>query len=88
MNIEGSVAFVTGANRGLARAYAEALLAAGAATVYAGARDPSSITDPRLISIKLDPTLPEDIAAALRNNPGALAAQMQATFDAGPSWAA
>jgi len=40
MNIEGSVAVVTGANRGLGRAYTEALLAGGAAKVYAAARNP------------------------------------------------
>ena len=45
MNIEGCVALVTGANRGLGRAYAEALLSSGAAKVYAAARDPSAILD-------------------------------------------
>ncbi len=48
MNIEGCVALVTGANRGLGRAYAEALLAGGAAKVYAAARDPSAISDARV----------------------------------------
>ena len=38
MNIENSVALVTGANRGLGRAYTDALLAAGAAKVYGGTR--------------------------------------------------
>jgi len=64
MKIEGSVALVTGANRGLGRAYAAALLAAGAAKVYAGMRDPSAVTDPRLVPMRLDVTRPEDIAAA------------------------
>ena len=64
MNIAGSVGLVTGANRGLGKAYAQALLAAGAAKVYAGARDPSAITDPRLIPIRLDVTSKADIAAA------------------------
>jgi NAD(P)-dependent dehydrogenase (short-subunit alcohol dehydrogenase family) len=64
MKIEGSIALVTGANRGLGKSYCEALLAAGAAKVYAGARDPSAITDARLTPIKLDVTSPEDIAAA------------------------
>ena len=43
MKIQGSVALVTGANRGLGAAFARALLAAGAAKVYAAARDPALI---------------------------------------------
>src|SRR5208282_2128346 len=69
MNIEGCVALVTGANRGLGRAYAEALLASGAAKVYAGARDPSAIADGRLRSIRLDVTSRTDIAAAVKACP-------------------
>jgi NAD(P)-dependent dehydrogenase (short-subunit alcohol dehydrogenase family) len=81
MKIEGCTALVTGANRGLGKAYAEALLAAGAAKVYAGARDPVVITDPRLTPIRLDVASPGDIAAAavrcgdvnlLINNAGAM----------------
>lgn len=64
MKIQGSVALVTGANRGLGLAYAKALLAAGASKVYAGARDPSSVTLPGVVPVKLDVTRPEDIAAA------------------------
>jgi len=64
MEIEGCIALVTGANRGLGRAYTQALLAAGAAKVYAAARDPSAIVDSGLIPIKLDVTRPDDIAAA------------------------
>lgn len=67
MKIEGCVAFVTGANRGLGKAYAEALLAAGAARVYAGARDPRLIDDSRLVPVKLDVTHPDDVAAAARD---------------------
>ena len=37
MQIEGSIALVTGADRGLGAALAEALLARGAAKVYAAA---------------------------------------------------
>jgi NAD(P)-dependent dehydrogenase (short-subunit alcohol dehydrogenase family) len=66
VKIEGSVALVTGANRGLGKAYTEALIAAGAAKVYAGARDPSTVADPRLTAIKLDVTSPTDIAAAAK----------------------
>ncbi|WP_413721239.1 SDR family oxidoreductase [Sodalis sp. RH24] len=64
MQIEGSIALVTGANRGLGKAYAEALLNAGAAKVYAAARNPAAITDPRLTPVKLDVTSPADVAAA------------------------
>ena len=57
--IEGSVALVTGANRGLGRALTEALLIRGARKVYATARDPGAITiqgDARLIPLRLDVT--------------------------------
>jgi NAD(P)-dependent dehydrogenase (short-subunit alcohol dehydrogenase family) len=64
MNIEGSVALVTGANRGLGRAFALALLERGAKKVYAGARDPQTVTDSGLTPIKLDITDPHDVAAA------------------------
>ena len=40
---KGSVAFVTGANRGIGRALVESLLARGAAKVYAAARQPESL---------------------------------------------
>jgi NAD(P)-dependent dehydrogenase (short-subunit alcohol dehydrogenase family) len=38
MKIAGSVALVTGANRGLGRAYARELVSRGAAKVYGAAR--------------------------------------------------
>ena len=52
MRIQGAVALVTGANRGLGRAFASALLDSGARTVYAGVRDPSSVSDPRLVPVR------------------------------------
>ena len=64
MNIEGCVALVTGANRGIGKAFADALIGAGAAKVYAGARDPSAIADQRLVPVKLDVTVPADVEAA------------------------
>ncbi len=64
MKIKGSVALVTGANRGLGLAFAKALLAGGAKKVYAAARDPSTVTLPGVIPVKLDVTKPEEVAAA------------------------
>ena len=65
MKIKGSIALVTGANRGLGLAYAKALLAAGARKVYAGARDPSSVTLAGVVPVKLDVTNADDLAAAV-----------------------
>jgi NAD(P)-dependent dehydrogenase (short-subunit alcohol dehydrogenase family) len=56
MQVEGAVALVTGANRGLGRAFARALVEAGAAKVYAGARDVATITDPDVVPVQLDIT--------------------------------
>ena len=63
MNIDGSIAFVTGANRGLGAAFAGALLERGAAKVYAGVRRPES-SAPGLVPIRLDLTDRESIAEA------------------------
>lgn len=69
MNIKDSVVLVTGANRGLGKAIAEAALKAGARKVYAGARDPASVTLPGVTPIKLDVTSAADIAAAVQAIP-------------------
>lgn len=63
MKIEGATAFVTGANRGIGKAFADELLDRGAAKVYAGVRDVSTVTDPRLVPIQLDVTDPARVAA-------------------------
>ena len=65
MNVEGAAALVTGANRGLGAAIAQALLDAGA-TVYGAARDNTSITNRDVIPIRLDVTSDDDIADAAR----------------------
>ena len=65
MRIEGSVALVTGSNRGLGAEYVNQLLERGAAKVYAGARDPGSVlnTHEKVVPVKLDVTSAADIAA-------------------------
>ncbi|MBP2851356.1 SDR family oxidoreductase [Dickeya oryzae] len=63
MNVKGSVALVTGANRGLGAAFARALIAAGASKVYAAARDPLAVMEPGVIPVRLDVTRPEEIEA-------------------------
>jgi NAD(P)-dependent dehydrogenase (short-subunit alcohol dehydrogenase family) len=69
MNIEGSVALVTGASRGLGAAYTRALIDRGAAKVYAAVRRPEAVTDPRLTPVRLDLTDRDSIAAAARLAP-------------------
>src|SRR5690348_13117994 len=55
--ITGSTAVVTGANRGLGRALADALLERGPARVYAAARDPRAVPAGRRITpVALDVT--------------------------------
>ncbi len=69
MNIDGQIAFVTGANRGLGAALTEALLERGAAKVYAGVRRPETVTDPRVVPIRLDLTDRASILDAARLAP-------------------
>jgi NAD(P)-dependent dehydrogenase (short-subunit alcohol dehydrogenase family) len=64
--IEGAVALVTGANRGIGRALTEALLARGVRRVYATARDPEALRDlrdERLVPLRLDVTDADQIRA-------------------------
>jgi NAD(P)-dependent dehydrogenase (short-subunit alcohol dehydrogenase family) len=66
MNISGSTALITGANRGIGRHFAEQLLERGAAKVYATARNPASIDLPGVEVLQLDITDPSSVAAAAR----------------------
>ena len=91
MQIEGTVAL--GANRGIGKAFAEALLERGASKVYSAVRDTSTVTDPRLVPVRLDITDPDRIAAVAAelddvqlvvNNAGvgAIGFPLDATLDA------
>ena len=67
--IKDCVALVTGSNRGLGLAYCEGLLRAGAAKIYAAARDPTKIDlrDSRVIPIALDVTAVGDVVSAAQS---------------------
>jgi len=91
MKIGGSVALVTGANRGLGQVYARQLVSRGAAKVYGAARDPAAVTDPGVTPIALDITDPGRVAqiaaqctdvTLLVNNAGVL---KYSTFIGAPS---
>ncbi|MGH8111848.1 MAG: SDR family oxidoreductase [Rhodanobacteraceae bacterium] len=64
MKIENAVALVTGANRGIGLAFARELLARSARKVYAGVRDPITVTQSGVQALRLDVTKPDDVAAA------------------------
>ena len=63
MDIQNSVAVVTGANRGLGRHFAAELVKRGA-NVYAGARNPASVDLPGVVPLQIDISDPESVAAA------------------------
>lgn len=65
MDLNKTVAIVTGANRGLGRHLAAGLVERGA-KVYAAARNPETVDLPGAIPLKLDVTDTESIAAAAR----------------------
>ena len=62
MNISGSVALVSGANRGLGQAFARELVRRDAAKVYGAARDPAKVTEPGVLPVALDITDGEQVA--------------------------
>src|ERR1700722_5186099 len=69
MQVAGSVALVTGANRGLGRVYARELVSRGAAKVYGTARDPAAVTEPGVTAVALDITDPDQVSAVARQCP-------------------
>ena len=84
MKLEGSVVFVSGANRGIGRAVVDSFVQAGAARVYAGMRNPEDMGNSKVVSVKLDISEPTAVQAAaaqcpdvqiLVNNAGILLAQ-------------
>ena len=70
MKIAGSVALVTGANRGIGRSYVKTLVAMGAKKVYAAARDIKGVEDlvkanpGKVEAVKLDVTSEAEVKAA------------------------
>lgn len=67
VTIENSIALVSGANRGIGKAITEELLNKGAKKVYAGARNPESLSElkekygDRLVPVQLDVTNQESV---------------------------
>jgi NAD(P)-dependent dehydrogenase (short-subunit alcohol dehydrogenase family) len=83
VEIDGSVALVTGANRGLGEAFARELVKRGASKVYGAARDPSAVTGPGVTPVALDITDPDRVSSVaqecsdvslLVNNAGVMSA--------------
>ena len=70
-SIKGTTALVTGANRGIGEAVVDALVAAGAAKVYAGARSVADLAPltarhgGRVVALQIDVTNPAQIEAAV-----------------------
>ena len=84
MEIDGSVALVTGASRGIGLAFARALLSRGAAKVYAGVRRPEDFNEPGLEPLLLDVTNHQHIEAAAAKASDASIVINNAGIQAGP----
>ncbi len=71
MKVRDSIVLITGANRGIGKAFAEEFLKAGAKKIYLGVRHLKSVsdfaaTDSRYVPLELDVTNPEHIQAAAK----------------------
>jgi NAD(P)-dependent dehydrogenase (short-subunit alcohol dehydrogenase family) len=66
MQIKGSVALVTGANRGLGAAFVQGLVDAGATTVYAASRGAVDPGIPGVVPVRLDVTDTAAVTALAR----------------------
>ncbi|HXS06782.1 MAG TPA: SDR family oxidoreductase [Rhizomicrobium sp.] len=67
MDIRNKTVLITGANRGIGAALVRALLKAGAAKIYTGARNPAALpdfADTRVTPLALDVTKPVQVSAA------------------------
>jgi NAD(P)-dependent dehydrogenase (short-subunit alcohol dehydrogenase family) len=65
MDVQGKVALVTGANRGIGRALVDALVAAGAKRIYAAARGGKlTPSNEAVVPLSLDITSEDDVARA------------------------
>lgn len=63
MKVQNATVLITGANRGLGAEFARQALVRGARKVYAAARDPSTISLPGLVPVRLDVTDARQAAA-------------------------
>lgn len=90
VNVKGATVVVTGGQRGLGKAVVQEFLDRGAAKVYATARAPKPSEDPRVVSVELDVTNPDSVAALAAtagdaeivvNNAGVLAARQLLSSD-------